>query len=81
MQLVRRKRFSRLCVLMNPILPVAWSIWTWPAKTLKNFSCGPDCSGRTQEVKQQIRQLTNRRIRTFMTAPSARNVNKTEDPP
>jgi hypothetical protein len=26
-------------------------------------------------------QLTNRRMRTFMATPSARNVNKTEDPP
>jgi hypothetical protein len=30
-QLVRRQRFSRLCVLMNPILPGLRSIRTWPA--------------------------------------------------
>jgi hypothetical protein len=47
----------------------------------KTFSCGPDLSGGTQEVKLQIRQLTNRRMRTFIATPSARNVNNTEDPP
>ncbi len=26
------ERFSRLCVLMNPILPCSRSIWTWPAQ-------------------------------------------------
>jgi hypothetical protein len=34
-QLVRCQRFSRLCVLMNPILPGSRSIRTWPAKCLK----------------------------------------------
>jgi hypothetical protein len=29
---VRAERFSRLCVLMNPILPGSRSIWTWPAQ-------------------------------------------------
>ena len=47
----------------------------------KPFSCRPACSGGTQEVKLQIRQLTNRRMRTFIATPSARNVNNTEDPP
>jgi len=32
-QRVRRKRSSRLCVLMYPILPGARSIRTWPANT------------------------------------------------
>jgi hypothetical protein len=27
----RCQRLARLCVLMNPILPGAWSIGTWPA--------------------------------------------------
>jgi hypothetical protein len=48
---------------------------------LKNVSCGPEYSGGTQEVKLQIRQFTNLRMRTFIAAPSARKVNKTEDPP
>ena len=34
-QLERCQRFSRLCVLMNPILPGSRSIRTWPAKSLK----------------------------------------------
>jgi hypothetical protein len=34
-----------------------------------------DCSGF------RARQLTNRRMRTFIATPSARNVNNTEDPP
>jgi hypothetical protein len=29
----------------------------------------------------KMRQLTNRRMRTFIATPSARNVNNTEDPP
>jgi hypothetical protein len=29
-----RRRFSRLRVLMNPILPCAWSIGTWPALSI-----------------------------------------------
>jgi hypothetical protein len=37
--------------------------------------------GGTQEVNLQVRQFTNRRMRTFIAAPSARNVNNTEDPP
>ena len=90
-QRVRRKRSSRLCVLMNPILPGARSIRTWPAKTMKkSFSCGPDVSGgdtggesvnRDSGQKAGTAQLTNRRMRTFIAAPSARNVNNTEDPP
>ena len=34
-QLLRCQWFSRLCVLMNPILPGSRSIRTWPAKCLK----------------------------------------------
>ena len=33
-QLLRCQRFSRLCVLMNPILPGSRSIRTWPAIAL-----------------------------------------------
>jgi hypothetical protein len=82
MQFVRRQRFSRLCVLMNPY-PAGRAVHPDLAGEIpeKTFSCGPDISGGTQEVKLQIRQLTNRRMRTFIAAPSARNVNNTEDPP
>jgi len=44
-------------------------------------------NARTPRVKTQdcsefpARQLTNRRMRTFIATPSARNVNNTEDPP
>ena len=39
-------------------------------------------SGRTQETNFcEAVQLTNRRMRTFIATPSARNVNNTEDPP
>ena len=81
-QRVRRQRFTRLCVLMNPY-PAGRAVHPDLAGEIpeKTFSCGPECSGGTQEVKLQIRQLTNRRMRTFIAAPSARNVNKTEDPP
>jgi hypothetical protein len=55
----------------------------------------PDCSRRRKSsillgrsrprgargAKAKPRQLTNRRIRTFIATPSARNVNNTEDPP
>jgi hypothetical protein len=46
-QLVHRKRFPRLCVLMNPY-PAGRSIHPDLAGDIleKNFfSCGPDCSG------------------------------------
>ena len=56
-QLVRCQRFSRLCVLMNPILPGERSIWTEPAKCLKPYSCGPDSSGGTQEVNRDFRSV------------------------
>jgi hypothetical protein len=39
----------------------------------------PELSGRDSQVR--VRQLTNRRILTFIATPSARNVNSTEDPP
>jgi hypothetical protein len=82
MHLVRRQRISRLCVLMNPY-PAGRVVHPDLAGVTpeKTFSCRPECSGGTQEVKLQIRQLTNRRMRTFIATPSARNVNNTEDPP
>ena len=81
-QSICRQRLSRLCVLMNPILPGARSIWDLAGEILeKTCSCGPDYSGETQEVQLRVRQLTNRRMRTFIATPSARNVNNTEDPP
>jgi hypothetical protein len=78
-QLVRCQRFSRLCVLMNPILPGSRSIRTWPAKCLKKLVLR---SGQFRgDARGELVQLTNLRMRTFIAAPSARNVNKTEDPP
>jgi hypothetical protein len=35
----------------------------------------------TSSNRIEMRQLTNRRMRTFIATPSARNVNSTEDPP
>jgi hypothetical protein len=83
------ERPSRLCVLMNPILPGA--IQRTCRRNLKNHSlAGPDLSARARaelgnhrgrSSRERTRQLTNRRMRTFIATPSARNVNKTEDPP
>jgi hypothetical protein len=78
-QLMRCQRFSRLCVPMNPILPGSRSIRTWPAKCLKILILR---SGQFRVgARGELVQLTNRRMRTFIAAPSARNVNNTEDPP
>jgi hypothetical protein len=44
-------------------------------------SCEPDSSGEYKRNACKSVQFTNRRIRTFIAAPSARNVNNTEDPP
>jgi hypothetical protein len=75
------ERISRLCVLMYPILPGLRSIWTWPAKTLNFRLLRTGLFRGTQEVKLRTRQFTNRRMRTFIAAPSARKVNNTEEPP
>ena len=58
---------------------------------LNLISCEPDYWRRKQEGKLvkpgpdrravKDRQFTNRRMRTFIATPSARNVNNTEDPP
>jgi hypothetical protein len=56
------------------------------------ISCCPDFPDCEQEAKlaiisygpgrgPRLIQFTKRRMRTFITVPSARNVNKTEDPP
>ena len=77
------KRFSRLCVLMNPY-PAGRSIHPDLAGYILEKTSSPadrTVPGGTQEVNLQVRQLTNRRMRTFIAAPSARNVNNTEDPP
>jgi hypothetical protein len=43
-QFSRCQRFSRLCVLMNPILPNAWPIGTWPAFASSETLCtGASC--------------------------------------
>jgi hypothetical protein len=57
-QLVRRQRFSRLCVLMNPY-PAGRAVHPDLAGEIpeKMFSCGPEYSGGTQEVKLQIRSV------------------------
>ncbi len=81
-QLVRCQRISRLCVLMNPILPGARSIRTWPAKYFtKTTSAGRTFPADAEAKPASPSQLTNLRMRTFIAAPSARNVNNTEDPP
>ncbi len=48
---------------------------------LKNNSCGPEDLRYDARDKLLVVQLTNRRMRTFIATPSARNVNNTEDPP
>ena len=55
----------------------------WPAKfSIKNYFL-PSETLRPElaETKPVVRQFTNRRMRTFIATPSARKVNKTEDPP
>jgi hypothetical protein len=77
------ERFSRLCVLMNPCpagravhrdLPAKYFKKSWLLRTgiFRRNARGVTCESV---------QLTNRRIRTFIAAPSAKNVNSTEDPP
>jgi hypothetical protein len=90
MQPVGRQRFSRLCVLMNPC-PAGRAIHPDRAgEMLENTTLAVrTVPGRDKSKLDNQRpgfqagtpQLTNRRIRTFIAAPSARNVNNTEDPP
>jgi hypothetical protein len=58
---------STLAVPDDPLIA------TWPRKS-QTFCC---ISARQIEMLQ----FTNRRMRTFIATPSARNVNSTEDPP
>jgi hypothetical protein len=64
--------------------------WKDALITLKISSCTPDNSEKRSRVNLSISvrdqlardaQFTNRRMRTFIATPSARNVNNTEDPP
>ncbi len=85
------ERSGRLCVLMNPILPGAVQR-DLAGEIFKNIVL---LLGRVFRPGQELnlaiiaagpartgtRQLTNRRMRTFIATPSARNVNNTEDPP
>ena len=48
---------------------------------LKNNTLAIRTVPGTQETNLRTVQLTNRRMRTFIATPSARNVNNTEDPP
>jgi hypothetical protein len=59
--------FSTLAVPGD--LPIA----SRPRKS-QSFCC-------TSAKRIEMRQFTNRRMRTFIATPSARNVNSTEDPP
>ena len=68
-QLVRCQRFSRLCVLMNPILPGSRSIRTWPAiaffqlQSSKSIKASGYCRKQKPPCTMQIRplKLENRR--------------------
>jgi hypothetical protein len=53
-QLLRCQRFSRLCVLMNPILPGLRSIRTKPAKCLKLNLLWTGLFRGTQEVNLRV---------------------------
>jgi len=65
----------------EPLSCRARSIGTKPAKYFNQTgSCGP-LFGECKRTKCQTVQFTNRRMRTFIAAPSARKVNSTEDPP
>jgi hypothetical protein len=88
------RRFSRLCVLINPVLPEAihrdhaGEMLENPTLVARNnLEIAPDiyksqtCWTTSLTCWIEMRQLTNRRMRTFIATPSARNVNSTEDPP
>src|SRR5205814_7535692 len=54
----------------------------WPAIFLIKYSLPPPRQRpEWKGTKPVVRQFTNRRMRTFIATPSARKVNKTEDPP
>ena len=54
----------------NPVIPI-------PHPSDEDLS--PGSPGPSRMARP--RQFTNRRMRTFIATPSARNVNNTEDPP
>jgi hypothetical protein len=98
MQCASRKWSSRLCVLINPILPCAIHrdhAGEMPENTslaarnnpqkqyLGHFLAYQESNlwDNTSSKRIEMRQLTNRRMRTFIATPSARNENSTEDPP
>lgn len=77
------ERFTRFCVLMNLTCRARASLGNLGRrKLIKNLSHAFRTirPGR-QEMKSVVRQFTNRRMRTFIATPSAKKVNKTEDPP
>ena len=63
--------------------------WENAVNAKKSFSCGRTVPGGGKRYTCESAswpngrntQFTNRRMRTFIAAPSARKVNKTEDPP
>ena len=78
------ERLSRFCVLMNLTCRARASLRNLGRRNvIKNLS--PALPGQSawdwQEMKPVVRQFTNRRMRTFIATPSARKVNRTEDPP
>lgn len=83
-------RLSRLCVLMNPILPgaiprdLAGEILIIVLLPVQALRLGQELNltiSAADPARIATRQFTNRRMRTFMATPRARNVNNTEDPP
>jgi hypothetical protein len=60
MQRIRRQRFSRLCVLMNPILPGLRSIRTWPAKCFNQNLLRTGLFRGAQEVNLRVLVRANR---------------------
>jgi hypothetical protein len=86
----RCQRTTRLCVLIHPILPGPFAIETCRRSDCFFFLLLNSRANPRPEVKicchlqpeaSPCGQFTNRRMRTFMTTPSARKVNNTEDPP
>ncbi len=84
MHLLCCERFPRFCVLMNLTCRDRVSLGNLAGENflVKNFLLGVRTSFPEQTgTKTVVRQFTNRRMRTFIATPSARKVNKTEDPP
>jgi hypothetical protein len=78
--LIGCERFTRFCVLMNLTCRARASLGNLGRRNLfKNLFWGP--IRKPQKLNPVVRQFTNRRMRTFIATPSARKVNKTDDPP